>query len=141
MKYILFVDDSPETRDLVQMIFAGAEDMRIDYAVDSREAINLFNTNLYNACVLDVSLPDITGYYLGQLIRKVCPEMPIAFLTNYEGSLTKENAEVINAEFWAKGDVFTAPMQLKDMIANLADDVACTNKEAIEMPEVLKELI
>src|SRR5688500_16353891 len=102
MRHILLVDDSQETRELVQMVFNGVEDIQLDYAVSSSQAIDMFNANSYNACVLDVSLPDITGYYLGQLIRTVCPEMPIAFLTNYEGTFTKENAGIINAHFWAK---------------------------------------
>jgi CheY-like chemotaxis protein len=140
MRHILVVDDSPETRELVQMIVTGMEDISIDYAPNSSEAIDLFNMNSYNACVLDVSLPDITGYYLGQLIRKVCPEMPIAFLTNYEGSYTKENAEDINAIFWAKSDVFSDPMQLRDLLEDLASDEGCSIKEPIEKPEVLKQL-
>lgn len=140
MRHILVVDDSPETRELVQMIFSSVEDIHIDFAASSNEAIDLFNANSYNACVLDVSLPDITGYYLGQLIRKVCPEMPIVFLTNYEGSFTKENAEVINAEFWAKADVFANPMQMISLVRNLAIDIDCSQLESIEKPEVLKQL-
>ena len=137
---ILFVDDSAETRELVQMIFANAEGIEIDYAASSEEAIDKFNANSYNACVLDVSLPDITGYYLGELIRKVCEDMPIAFLTNYEGSYTKENAEIINADYWAKSDVFTNPFQLKELVSNLAKEVDCTGRKQIEKPNIFKEL-
>jgi CheY-like chemotaxis protein len=140
MRHVLVVDDSAETRELVQMIFAAVTDIHIDFASSSSEAIDLFNSNSYNSCVLDVSLPDITGYYLGHLIREVCPDMPIAFLTNYEGSYTKENAEVINAEFWAKGDVFSNPMQLVALIRNLCVEIDCSKIENIEKPEVLKQL-
>jgi CheY-like chemotaxis protein len=140
MKHILIVDDSEQTRELIQLIFVGVEETQIDFAVNSKEAINMFNAQTYNACVLDVSLPDITGYYLGELIRKSCPEMPIAFLTNYEGYSTKENAEEINAEFWAKSEVFSNPMNLRHLIEDLATDDPCSSKEVIEMPAVLKEL-
>lgn len=141
MKNILLVDDSEETKDLVKMIFIGTEDeIHIDYASTSKRAIELFNTSSYNACILDVSLPDLTGYYLGQLIRKACPEMPIAFLTNYDGELTKENAEFINAKFWVKSDVFSTPMQLKNMVNNLAGSYECGGQETIEMPALIKEL-
>jgi CheY-like chemotaxis protein len=137
MKHILVVDDSTETVDLVKIIFTGVNDMSVDFALSSNEAIDLFNTNSYNACVLDVSLPDITGYYLGELIRKVTPDMPIAFLTNYEGAATKENAEMINAEFWAKADVFSNPMQLQGMVRELASEEACERQAQIEKPELL----
>lgn len=141
MKNILLVDDSEETRDLVKMIFIGTEEeLHIDYASTSKKAIELFNQNVYNACILDVSLPDLTGYYLGQLIRKACPEMPIAFLTNYDGDLTKENADFINAKFWVKSTVFGTPMQLKNMVTSLAGDNGCGGKNTIVMPELLKEL-
>ncbi len=141
MKNILLVDDSEETQDLVKMIFAGTEgELHIDYAATSREAIGLFNEKAYNACILDVSLPDLTGYFLGELIRKSCPNMPIAFLTNYDGDLTKENAEVINALFWVKAKVFAAPMQLKTMVENLAGDHRCKAAEPIKMPEIVEKL-
>jgi CheY-like chemotaxis protein len=142
MKHILFVDDSAETRELVQMIFKLADEdgVVIDYAMNSREAIDLFNINAYNACVLDVSLPDLTGYYLGKLIRESCPDMPIAFLTNYEGDLTKENAEDIEAVFWAKSEVFENPIQLKGLISELSLENACEAHEKIEMPEIIKEI-
>lgn len=141
MKHVLVVDDSKETRELVQLVFLGIEnEVMIDFASTSKEAISLFNSNAYNACILDVSLPDITGYYLGELIRKACDAMPLAFLTNYEGSFTKENAEIINAVYWAKAEVFENPMQLRQMIIDLAAEDACSGKQTIELPEVLKQI-
>lgn len=141
MRNILFVDDSEETRELVQMIVeANDEQVRLDYADNSAEAIRLFNSNDYSACVLDVSLPDITGYYLGKLIRNSCPDMPIAFLTNYEGAFTKENAEAIDAVFWAKSDVFGNPLGLRQMIIDLALEEVCVDHEPIEIPEIIKEI-
>jgi CheY-like chemotaxis protein len=141
MKHVLVVDDSPETREIIQMVFVGIEDeIQIDFAVNSKQAIDLFNNNSYSACILDVSLPDITGYYLGELIRKSCSDMPLAFLTNYEGSFTKENAELINASYWAKSEVFSNPMQLREIIAELATDVDCSDKVLIEQPAVLKQI-
>lgn len=141
MKHVLVVDDSPETREIIQMVFVGIEDeIQIDFAVNSKQAIDLFNNNSYSACILDVSLPDITGYYLGELIRKSCNDMPLAFLTNYEGSFTRENAELINASYWAKSEVFSNPMQLRKIIAELATEVDCSDKVLIEQPAVLKQI-
>lgn len=140
MKHILVVDDAQETLDLIQMVLSGHRDIQADYAVNSSEAIDLFNANSYNACILDVSLPDITGYYLGHLIKKVCPEMPLAFLTNYEGEFTKENAEEIDAEFWSKAEVFANPTQLVELISNLAMDVECAETKIIVKPELLKQI-
>ncbi len=140
MKHVLLVDDSVETRDLVQIVFTSIEDLHIDYAASSEEAIDMFNSNTYSACVLDVSLPDITGYYLGKLIRKVCEDMPIAFLTNYETSSTKNNAQAIDAEFWTKSEVFSAPLQLVELIRNIAGDVDCEPTGKIEKPELMKQV-
>jgi CheY-like chemotaxis protein len=99
------------------MVFVGIEDeIQIDFAVNSKQAIDLFNNNSYSACILDVSLPDITGYYLGELIRKSCSDMPLAFLTNYEGSFTKENAELINASYWAKSEVLVKSNTVKSKL-------------------------
>ena len=135
------MDDNQETIDLVKFIFTNNEQVRLDFASTSKEAIELFNANHYHACILDVSLPDLTGYYLGQLIRTSCPEMPLAFLTNYDGELTKENAALIQARFWAKGDVFGNPITLKNLIVGMASEEACGGeRQPIKMPDIIEEI-
>lgn len=140
MKRVLVVDDSKDTINLIRMIFSTETDIMLDCAFTSKEAIDLFNSNSYNACVLDVSLPDITGYYLGKLIREVCSDMPIAFLTNYEGTFTKENAGYIDAQFWPKSEVFASPLELRKRIKEMTLPTACIIDTKIEIPEVIKEI-
>lgn len=136
MKRVLIVDDSVDTINLIKRIFNQSKsgDLLVDYAFSGTEALLKFNHNNYNCVILDVALPDITGYYLGQKIRDVCEDMPIAFLTNYDGDITKENAEIISAELWTKAEIFTNMKDFVRKVLDLSSEEAFGNKANIELP-------
>lgn len=141
MRKILIVDDSLDTINLLKRVLKALEpDIVADYAFTAKEATILFNENKYSGAILDVSLPDITGYFLGQLIRNACPDMPIAFLTNYDGEVTKENAESISAKFWEKANLFTNTKLLRTLIMELVSESECGSSKLLELPSFIEIL-
>lgn len=116
MGNILLVDDDQSFIELSKLMLG--DDFNMDFAASASEALSKVKALTYDAAILDVSLPDFTGYYLGKKIREMYPKMPLAFLTNYDGEVTKENAELVEAIFWHKPDV----------VASKKDFVACVNK-------------
>lgn len=140
IKNLLVVDDNEDTLRLINLVVTNKyKDIRIFTALTSKEAINLFNAEPFDAVVLDVSLPDITGAYLGDVIKKSCPNIPMAFLTNYNGEVTKENAESIGADFWYKPDLFKDINNLSDKIHSLVNSNTCEQLNKIAIPSIIKD--
>jgi DNA-binding response OmpR family regulator len=121
MKKILIVDDDQSFLDLVKIMLNGNFD--VNFASSAGEALAKIKALDYTAAILDVSLPDFTGYYLGKKIREIYPEMPLAFLTNYDGEVTKENAELINAVFWFKPNMVTSREKFINDVNKLVENV------------------
>lgn len=117
MSRVLVVDDDVSFLGL--MVLALRMNYIVDTAKSFSEALAMVDTAKYDALILDVSLPDYTGYYLAEKIRKNHPDIPIAFLTNYDGDVTKENADLVDAVFWYKPDVASNPVTLAQHVHNL----------------------
>ena len=117
MDRILVVDDNPDFLTLMNKVLS--KDFIVDVAATAEGGLSLSELNDYKAIILDVSLPDHTGYFLGKTIRKEKPDTPIAFLTNYDGEVSRENAEDVQAEFWRKSDIVsslkTFPIKIKEL--------------------------
>lgn len=121
MSKILVVDDSQSFLDLVEILLKGS--FELSFARSAIEAINMVKSNSYDALILDMSLPDYTGYYLGEKIRKERPDIPIAFLTNYDGETSRETADILNAKFWYKPNVVASNGVLLESVKNLLNNV------------------
>ena len=48
---------------------------------DGEQAIKAFNENSFDLCILDVMMPKLDGFAVGQEIRKTAPELPFIYLT------------------------------------------------------------
>jgi signal transduction histidine kinase/CheY-like chemotaxis protein len=69
MKRVLLVEDDPEQRELMVMALSEG-DAEVLGAMDGAEAIKLASENRFAVCILDLSLPDTTGYELvGRLLE------------------------------------------------------------------------
>ncbi len=83
-KRILLVEDDPDQRELLAMALAEI-DAEVVGAKDGSEAIRIMKEREFDVCLLDLSLPDISGYELiGRLtdLHRDRPPVMIA-LTGY----------------------------------------------------------
>jgi DNA-binding response OmpR family regulator len=79
MKVLLAEDDRDFGNILSQYIsISGFE---VTLARDGKEAWELFNKDKPDMCVLDVMMPEMDGFTLGEKIKGARPEIPIIFLT------------------------------------------------------------
>lgn len=149
---VLIVDDNEDTLELLIMgVAANDPSFNLDTATTAKEATEKMAQNSYKAVILDVSLPDITGATLGELIRKQNPDLPIAFLTNYNGMVTIEHAKSIGAHFWYKPEVLTSFETFSKHVCSLVSGAPCeedsvsskieSSRETIDLPESLTHLI
>ena len=79
MKILLAEDDRDFGNILSQYISISGYDVIL--ARDGKEAWELFGQNKPDMCVLDVMMPEMDGFTLGEKIKQSNPEMPVIFLT------------------------------------------------------------
>ena len=99
-KRVLVVDDSPEIRaDVVRLI--GGEDIVVDQAANAGDAIAALRKTTYRCLVLDLGLPDMSGFELLKTAEAEELELPPVIiytasdLTEQQESDLREYAETI----------------------------------------------
>jgi DNA-binding response OmpR family regulator len=79
MKVLLAEDDRDFGNILTQYISISGFDVTL--ARDGQEAWDMFNKIKPDLCVLDVMMPEMDGFTLGEKIKESSPDIPIIFLT------------------------------------------------------------
>ncbi|MFZ2340240.1 MAG: response regulator transcription factor [Bacteroidales bacterium] len=79
MKVLMAEDDRDFGNILSQYISISGYDVTL--ARDGSEAWKLFEKEKPDLCVLDVMMPEMDGFTLGEKIKEARPEIPIIFLT------------------------------------------------------------
>jgi len=79
MKVLLAEDDRDFGNILSQYISISGFDVTL--ARDGKEAWEKFGKEKYDICVLDVMMPEMDGFTLGEKIKEARQEIPVIFLT------------------------------------------------------------
>jgi len=79
MKVLLAEDDRDFGNILSQYVSISGFDVTL--ARDGKEAWDLFQQEKPDICVLDVMMPEMDGFTLGEKIKELRPEVPLIFLT------------------------------------------------------------
>lgn len=77
---ILIVEDEPKTGEYLRQGLAEAGFV-VDLARDGFDGLHLALTQPYELAVLDVMLPNMSGWQIVQAIRKAGKQFPVLFLT------------------------------------------------------------
>ena len=83
-KFILVVDDSPETTEMLGKLLE-LEGAFVDIATSGKEALEIARQKRFDLVVSDISMPDMDGYQLLRSLREI-PDManvPVVALTGY----------------------------------------------------------
>ena len=116
MKKIVIVEDDESFAKLLSKILG--EEFELSIVSTAEEAISLDYFDV-DAAIVDMALPDYTGFYLCTEFRKIKESLPIAILTNYNGDITKMNAENVGAEYWYKPKTIGSKDLLLDLVRKL----------------------
>jgi two-component sensor histidine kinase len=146
-KTILLVDDDSRNLDVLDSILA-CPDYRLFRARTADEALLALIAEEFAVIVLDVRMPDVSGYELAQLIkqRKRTQHIPILFLTAYY----REDDDVLQGYGAGAVDYLSKPVNpliLKSKVAVFVDlfrktrALATMNRAMeVEIEERLKQL-
>ena len=77
---ILIIEDDPRVALIIQR---GLESIGIasDVALDGEIGLKYFSSRLYHLIILDIGLPDMSGYQVCREIRLLNKDIPVLFLT------------------------------------------------------------
>jgi DNA-binding response OmpR family regulator len=129
LKTILVADDKANVRNLVRD-YLEAEGFRVIVAVDGREALYAARQEKPDLILLDIMMPEMSGYDFLKTYRKE-RETPIILLT----AKLDETDKVLGLELGAD-DYVTKPFGMKELVARINAVLRRAGRSAVE-PETL----
>ncbi len=113
MERILVVEDDPAIVLGLQDLLAG-EGYRVDCARDGSQALELFREHKPDLVLLDIMIPELSGYEVCRRIRKKDPLIPILMLT----AKGQEPDKVAGLELGAD-DYVVKPFGVSELLARI----------------------
>ncbi len=110
---LLVVDDEPNIRDLLatSLRFAGF-DVRV--APDGTTALRLAEEYRPDLLVLDVMLPDVSGFTITRMLRESGERVPVLFLTARDDAQDAVTGLTVGGD-----DYVTKPFSLEEVVARI----------------------
>ncbi|SCX40766.1 response regulator transcription factor [Lysinibacillus fusiformis] len=110
---ILLVDDESAILDMLQMVLTKEGFRQIDRASTAQEALNACNKKPYDMILLDVMLPDRSGFDICPFIRETT-DAPILFITAKNSDLEKLTGFAMGGD-----DYITKPFNPLEIVARM----------------------
>lgn len=102
---ILIVDDHPVVLSGCRALFAGDSSIRIEEASDAKSGHRAFTQKKPDVTIIDINLPDVSGFELMRRIRKDDPEAKIImFSMNDDPAFVVRAVEMGAQGYVSKGD-------------------------------------
>lgn len=117
-KRILHVDDEPDSLEVVKTILEKEGFEVVGMALGTK-AIEAIKSESFDLIILDIMMPDMTGWELFTEIMKVKPNYKVVFLTILELSKEKEK-ELIKA---GVKDYIRKPFDRDDLVKRIKNVV------------------
>jgi two-component system OmpR family response regulator len=125
---VFVVDDEARLAETVRRALT-AEGFNVDVAHDGAEGLWAVTENAYDAVVLDIMLPKLSGYRVCQQLREAGVWTPVLMLTAKDGEYDQADAFDLGAD-----DYLTKPFSFVVLVARLR---ALIRRGAPERPTVL----
>ncbi len=134
-KKIFYVEDETHLARIVKdtLELKGYE---VLHKKDGARAIELIKTFNPDICVLDIMLPNVDGFTLGNQIRNIYPRLPIIFLT------AKTQTDDIIRGFSVGGtDYIKKPFSIEELIVRIENQLKIMTSEPASQQEPSEEII
>ena len=119
-RHILVVDDDSGVR-LSLIIALESDVLEIDEAPDGLSALDLIRTKPFDALLIDVQMPGMTGLELAASVRERNTTLPIALMTGAPTTVPTEARQAMGID-----QLFIKPFDLNDVTAWLHTALALT---------------
>jgi DNA-binding response OmpR family regulator len=125
---VLVVEDEVRLAEALRTGLS-AEGFAVDLAHNGTDGLHMARENPYDAIVLDIMLPGLSGYRIAQELRRAERWMPILMLTAKDGEYDEADALDLGAD-----DYLTKPFSFVVLLARLR---ALLRRSAPPRPSVL----
>jgi DNA-binding response OmpR family regulator len=122
MKKILLAEDDIDFGAILKQ-YLELQNFSVIWAKDGEEALELFKTNSFDICVLDVMMPKLDGFSLAEKIIELYPETPFVFLT-----ARNQNDDKIKGLKLGADDYIVKPFEADELILRLTNIIKRTGK-------------
>ena len=110
---LLVAEDDPNLGTILKA-YLTQKGYTVVWAKDGEEALNSFDNEDVDACILDVMMPLVDGLTVAKDIRKVDKNVPIIFLTAKNLEEDKLKGFEVGAD-----DYITKPFSMEELLARL----------------------
>ncbi len=119
MSVLLIEDDVDLGNLLVQ--YLEVNDIHSVLAVDGKTAYECVEQSEFELAIIDVMLPDTTGFEIAKHFKKSCPHMPFIFLT-----ARNKKEDVITGLKIGADDYISKPFEVEELVLRI--NIALRNK-------------
>ena len=111
---ILYVEDDVDTREVVKLILAAAG-YQMTTADTCAHAIDLTRADKFDLYLIDILLPDGSGFKLCEQLNKLDPTAPVIFCSGSATDEDKESAAQCGAQAY-----LVKPFDSDDLLAEIS---------------------
>ena len=122
---ILIVDDEIPVRFALKTTLSTFGFTTME-AGSGEEAVSLLQTHSFDAVLLDINMPGISGIETCKRMRRLSPHIPILMLTVHDGECDKVEALEAGAD-----DYVTKPFGLRELTARIRAAMRWTKAPAL----------
>jgi two-component system, OmpR family, alkaline phosphatase synthesis response regulator PhoP len=113
-KKILLVEDEENLSEIIQLNLE-IEGHEVDLSKNGKSALEKTNTNYYDLIILDVMLPEMSGFQVCEEVRKMDQSTPILFLTAKDSSEDRIKGLKLGAD-----DYLPKPFNLEELLLRVS---------------------
>ncbi len=125
---ILLVEDDLNFGDVLKS-YLEMHDFEVDWVTDGQQGLERFEKDAYALCILDVMMPRMDGFTLGQKIRETDGEIPMVYLT---AKVLKE--DVVKGLRIGADDYITKPFNPQELLLRIQNILKRVNAGKHEPP-------
>jgi two-component system, OmpR family, alkaline phosphatase synthesis response regulator PhoP len=122
MQRILLVEDEESIREAVKLNLE-LEHFEVVVTGKGREALQIIQDQRFDLLILDVMLPEISGFEICEQVRLTDREVPILFLTAKDGAMDRVAGLKLGAD-----DYLTKPFVLEELLLRVHNLVRRTHR-------------
>lgn len=134
MTRILVTDDEPSMRQGLadNLEFEG---YKVDMAANGMEALDLLSKEPYDLLILDVMMPELSGFDVCKKLRQQGNNIPVILLT----AKGEEIDRVLGLELGAD-DYITKPFSLRELLARVKAILRRSNNKNQDAPSTMESI-
>jgi CheY-like chemotaxis protein len=117
--HFLMVDDEPDAQELFCQKFRReirSGQFSFDFALSGEEALRTIEARPPAAVLSDINMPGMSGVDLLELLRDLCPDLPVVMISAYDDDTTAAKVRALGAL-----DLMPKPVDFAGLRARLAD--------------------